>query len=162
MSHDATNPLSESDFEYVGGTTSSMLTSDFTMINNPSPSNSEYDMLSDTGISSGTIGVQINNAAKNESPATTETDKSHALTFENKTMKTIDEVAGGWLALYGRDCDPAPGELIGDKKPGYEAMSLGAKFWSWWTKKEMRIFEAQIMKEINAKIEEDRQQAQGA
>lgn len=57
-------------------------------------------MLSDTGISSGTIGVQINNAAKNESPATTETDKSHALTFENKTMKTIDEVAGGSIQRY--------------------------------------------------------------
>jgi hypothetical protein len=157
-----------------------MLTSDFTMINNPSPSNSEYDMLSGTGISSGTIGVQINNAAKNESPATTtDTDKSHALTFENMTMKTIDEVASGSIQRYqqmliadlkrkdglpftAETAIPAPGELIGDKKPGYEALSLGAKFWSWWTKKEMRIFEAQIMKEINAKIEEDRQQAQGA
>ena len=43
---------------------------------------------------------------------------------------------------------PAPGEVIGDKQPGYDAMSLGAKFWSWWTKKEMAIFEAQVMKEI--------------
>lgn len=52
------------------------------MINNPTPCNSEYDILSDTGISSGTTRVQVENAAKSESPATTaKTDKSYALTL---------------------------------------------------------------------------------
>jgi hypothetical protein len=90
---------------------------------------------------------------------------SHPLIVDNLSLKTIDEVAGGsiqryqqmiisdlkskrGLAFTAETAIPERGELIGDQLPGYEAMSLGAKFWSWWTRKEKAIFDAQILKEI--------------
>jgi hypothetical protein len=54
-----------------------------------------------------------------------------------------------------------PGEFIGDKIPGYERMSLSAKFWSWWTKKELAIFDAQILKELKEHDAKNKVKAQG-
>jgi hypothetical protein len=102
---------------------------------------------------------------------------SHALTLENFSLKKIDEVAGGsiqryqqlliadlkrkrGLAFTATSAIPAPGELIGDKQPGYATMSLGAKFWSWWTKKELQIFETQVLGEIVEKLDEQKADAQ--
>jgi hypothetical protein len=104
---------------------------------------------------------------------------SHALTLENLSLKEIDEVAGGsiqryqqlliadlkrkkGLAFTATSAIPAPGELIGDKQPGYATMSLGAKFWSWWTKEELHIFEAQVLGEIMEELGEQKANAQPA
>jgi hypothetical protein len=100
------------------------------------------------------------------------------LTIENLSLKTIDEVAGGSIHKYQQlfiadlkrkkglafTVDTAtqlPGEFIGDKIPGYERMSLSAKFWSWWTKKELAIFDAQILKELKEHDAKNKVKAQG-
>jgi hypothetical protein len=46
-------------------------------------------------------------------------------------------------------------KLIGDQIPGYENMTLGAKLWSWWTRKQRSILDAQILKELQQNSEEE-------
>jgi hypothetical protein len=158
-----TFPASISDFTYIDMETP--LLSDgtnFTGVEAPSLSSSEYDMVSNADIQSearvdrtGTRNT-IENEPSNTQLAGNGPDRSdgpsHALTMNNITLKVIDEVGGiqkyqqmmiqdmklkQGVAFTLEDSVPAPGERIGDQKPDYEAMSLPEKFWSWWTKREL-------------------------
>jgi hypothetical protein len=44
---------------------------------------------------------------------------------------------------------PDEGESVGDKKPGYAAMTLTEKFAAWWTKKQWKIWNDQVLKEVS-------------
>ena len=44
---------------------------------------------------------------------------------------------------------PDEGEFVGDKKPGYAAMTLTEKFAAWWTKKQWKIWNDQVLKEVS-------------
>lgn len=154
------------------------------MVGNPTASNSDYEMVSKADnwseISNDNASTRVDTEATTiDSPATKPVPKdrpSHALTLENMSLKEIEEVAGGSIKKYkemimdsmkrrtgvpftAEAAIPAPGEVIGDKKPGYEKMGLSAKFWAWWTKKELAIFEAQVLKELKAKDAESKQSA---
>lgn len=45
---------------------------------------------------------------------------------------------------------PEEGELIGDKRPGYETMSVYDKCLSWWTRKQLKIFNDTVLKEVGS------------
>jgi hypothetical protein len=145
----------------------------FTNVEAPSVSSSEYDMVSIADIQSGATDNRAgaHNTTENGLSITRSAGNgpSHALTMNNMTLKDIEEVGGirkyqqmmiqdmklkQGVAFTLESSIPGPGERIGDQKPGYEAMSLPEKFWSWWTKEELQIFEAQIMKEIAEKMQD--------
>jgi hypothetical protein len=151
--------LSDSDFTAIGEVTA--------------PSSSEYDMVSSVGTSSEGPGGRADTLAEFETtsvrpsspvPALGNSGPAHPLTIENMSLKTIDETAGGSIQKYkqlvfegmkrkgvpftAEAFIPASGELIGDQLPGYDALTLGGKLWSWVTKDELRIFEAQVLKEL--------------
>ena len=85
---------------------------------------------------------------------------------EKKAWKEINEEAGGSIQRYhdmtiekinnGRNgmifppeaAIPDEGELVGDKKPEYEAMTLTEKMFAWWTKKQWKIFNDTVNKEV--------------
>lgn len=129
---------------------------DFTNVEAPSLSDSEYEMVSNADIQSehidnraGTRNTLENEPSITRSPGNglNQNDgPSHALTLNNMTLKDIDEVGGirkyqqmmiqdmklkQGVAFTLESSIPASGERIGDQKPGYEAMSLPEKFWSW-------------------------------
>ncbi|KAE9367859.1 hypothetical protein N431DRAFT_444938 [Stipitochalara longipes BDJ] len=180
MSTDHNNTASESDFEHIGLENLSISGSEFTIIQ-ATTSTSEWEAVTDATSSSRspkerpqTPTAEGASTIRPESPNTIFGDRpSDSLTIDNLSLKTIDEIAGGsihkyqqlliadlkrkrGLAFTTETAIPFPGELIGDRKPGYEKMSLGAKFWSWWTKKELQVFEAQILKELRAHDEENK------
>jgi hypothetical protein len=96
---------------------------------------------------------------------------THLLTRENLTWKLIEEVAGGNVRRFSQmmisdlkakgvnfplDAGMlSEGELIGDQIPGYESMALGHKLYSWWTRKQRSIIDAQILKELQQHAEEE-------
>ncbi|KAE9367860.1 hypothetical protein N431DRAFT_471254 [Stipitochalara longipes BDJ] len=185
MSNNNDAPSSVSEFTDIRREASSAAGSDFTMVGNPTPSNSNYEIASNAESWSEVTNKQANASTRVNTETSTIRSPtsgpipimgpSHALTIENMSLKEIDEVAGGSIKRYkevimenmkrrtgvaftAEAAIPAPGEVIGDMKPGYEKMALGAKFWSWWTKKELAIFEAQVLKELRASDAERKQQ----
>jgi hypothetical protein len=44
---------------------------------------------------------------------------------------------------------PDEGEFVGDKKPGHAAMTLTKKFAAWWTKKQSKIWNDQVLNEVS-------------
>ena len=126
------------------------------MVGTYTQTNSAYEVVSSTdnwsevtnGQEDAATGVDTETSTTVPSatgPAPKE-DPSHALTLENMSLKEIDEVAGGSIKRYkemimesmkhrtgvpftAEAAVPASGEVVGDKKPGYKKMALGAKFW---------------------------------
>ena len=98
---------------------------------------------------------------------TPELQASRLLAAEEKTWKEINENAGGSIQRYhemtiekmnnGRHgvifppdaAFPEADELIGDEKPGYEAMTLKDKLLAWWSKKQWKIWNDQVLKEAS-------------
>ncbi len=86
---------------------------------------------------------------------------------EEKAWKEINENCDGSVRRYhemtiekinsGRNgviippeaAIPEKGELVGDKKPGYEDMTLTEKSFAWWTKKQMKIFNDAVAQEVH-------------
>lgn len=99
------------------------------------------------------------------------TRDSRVVAAEEKAWKEIIEKCGGSVRQYhemiiekinsGRNgviippeaAIPEKGELVGDKKPGYEDMTLTEKSFAWWTKKQMKIFNDAVAQEINQAIQ---------
>jgi hypothetical protein len=95
---------------------------------------------------------------------------SKLLAAEEKTWREVNEIAGGSLQCYHEmtiekmnsnqsgvifppEAAIPEGELIGDKKPGYENMTLKDKLLAWWTKKQWKIWSDQVLKEASVKCE---------
>ncbi|KAE9367858.1 hypothetical protein N431DRAFT_514414 [Stipitochalara longipes BDJ] len=96
-----------------------------------------------------------------------ESKASKLLAAEEETWREIHEDSGGSIQRYhemtiekmntGRSGVIFPpqaaileeGELIGDKKSGYENMVFKDKLLAWWTKKQWKIWSGQVLKEIN-------------
>ncbi|PMD40769.1 hypothetical protein L207DRAFT_529079 [Hyaloscypha variabilis F] len=146
MSTDPDNTASESDFEHIGLENLSMAGSEFAIIQD-STSTSEWEVVSAPGSPKECLNTPINEGVSAIHCS------SHPLTIENLSLKTIDEVAGGSIHKYQQ-------LFIADLKR-YERMSLSAKFWSWWTKKELAIFDAQILKELKEHDAKNKVKAQG-
>jgi hypothetical protein len=91
---------------------------------------------------------------------------SRVVAAEEKVWKEINEKCGGSIGRYhettieqinsGRNrviippeaAIPEEGELVEDKKPEYENMTLTEKSFAWWTKKQMKIFNDAVAEEI--------------
>jgi hypothetical protein len=161
----------------------SSTSAEFTVVTQ-SLSCSEYDVVSNAEFPSEAIEDQAEasteaNASSDRpstpDPGTTNKHPPHALSRENVSLLLIQELAGGSIQKYqqmiiadlkhkrgvpftAKSAIPLPHEIIGDQVPGYDAMSLGAKFWSWWTRSETRIFDNHVLKGV---LEELKEQAQG-
>ncbi len=91
---------------------------------------------------------------------------SRVVAAEEKAWKEINEKCGGSIRRYHEMCIeninngrsgviippeaaiPEKGELVGDKKPGYEDMTLIEKSFAWWTKKQMKFFNDVVVGEV--------------
>jgi hypothetical protein len=91
---------------------------------------------------------------------------SRVVAAEEKAWKEINEKCGGSIQRYqemgieninnGRNgviippeaAIPEENELVGDKKPGYEDMTLSEKYFAWWTKKQIKIFDDIVAGEV--------------
>jgi hypothetical protein len=64
---------------------------------------------------------------------------------------TIEKINSGrnGLIIPPEAAIPEKGELVGDKKPGYEDMTLTEKSFAWWTKKQMKIFNDAVTQEVH-------------
>lgn len=161
----------------------SSTSTDFTVVSEP-PTDSEYDVVSSPAPSEAAedsvhASTEVN-ASHDSSPTGNRRmangGPSHALIFEDVNQLVIKNFAGGSIQRYQQmiiaelklkkglpftaaSAVPRPTELIGDQIPGYEAMTIGAKLWSWWTQEEKLIFDAHVVTEILQEIKEQQDQA---
>jgi hypothetical protein len=67
---------------------------------------------------------------------------------EEKAWKEINEKCGGSIQRYYEMGIENINELVGDKKPGYEDMTLTEKYFAWWTRMQMKIFDDIVAGEV--------------